>query len=251
MDGSDSSGSSDSSDSKSSDDHSWIIDQALTAIDIQVDTEGQVHICVSVNTSDSNDSSDSHDSNDSNLFTTNQTPSLIQMYASKLQFWINCIEPASVDDKKSNDKKSRTEDKPQPPYRSVFNPSYTLTSCTPNKLYQFFYYLYGCSTISNTIVSCAMVYVFRVSKRHSLTPKNIFSIFVTCLWIAIKYCEDVYFDQVDFNFIIGCDEKPLPLVQFESEICDALNFNFYIDKTILGGLLDNLKVFNVTRLMNL
>ena len=226
----------DSSDSKSSDDHSWIIDQALTVIDIQVDTEGQAHICVSLNTSDSNNSNDS-DSKVS-LFTTNQTPSLIQMYASKLQFWINCIEPA--DDKKSN-----------PPYRSVFNPSYALTSCTPNKLYQFFYYLYGCSTISNTIMSCAMVYVFRVSKRHSLTPKNIFSIFVTCLWIAIKYCEDHYFDQVDFNFIIGCDEKPLPLVQFESEICDALNFNFYVDKAILGGLLDNLKVFNVTRLMNL
>ena len=246
----DSSGSSDSSsgssDSKSSDDHSWIIDQALTAIDIQVDTEGQIHICVSVNTSDSNDSSDSHDS----LFTTNQTPSLLQMYASKLQFWINCIEPASVDgDAKS---KNKDDDKIlQPPYRSVFNPSYALTSCTPNKLYQFFYYLYGCSTISNTIMSCAMVYVFRVSKRHSLTPKNIFSIFVTCLWIAIKYCEDHYFDQVDFNFIIGCDEKPLPLVQFESEICDALNFNFYIDKAILGSLLDNLKVFNVTRLMNL
>ena len=84
----------------------------------------------------------------------------------------------------------------------------------------------------NTLI-CSLIYIDRINKIKAINEFNIHRIFFTAVLVAIKYNEDIIFNNDYYSQVAGV--KLNEINKMELEFISLLDFNLYIDPEEFGS----------------
>ena len=84
----------------------------------------------------------------------------------------------------------------------------------------------------NTLI-CSLIYIDRINKIKAINEFNIHRIFFTAVLVAIKYNEDIIFNNDYYSKVAGV--KLNEINKMELEFISLLDFNLYIDPEEFGS----------------